>query len=151
MSSGQITFGTGRAQIRVSGSAFDVARRVLETAAPRTTAELDRATTKLAAEAKSRWPFGPPHPHYKSGKRKKHSKYQIEHGIRIEDGGRVVVGFVRNVAYWAYYIKWGPKQSFGFRRGARVALDLIYRPGRKEAKPLAAAIAADLRDAAIGR
>ncbi len=147
--SGKLTYGTSRASIRVSDSAFSSWENVLEQTAPRTVRALDDATTKIEASARAQWPKGAHDWRYQTGKRQTHSRYQLEHGIRIEPNG-TIVGYVRNLAPWAFAIRWGIK-SFGRRMGAKVSTDLIFRPGRKAGKPLAEHIAEDLRDAAVGR
>jgi len=147
---GRMVWASGASEVEVSPEFAAVFERALAAAAPETIAELTRATEEVYENARAEWPRGPHSRLYTTGKRAAHSRDQITRGVRIESGGREIVGFVRNAARWSWAIKWGVK-SFGFRRGAKVGRDLIFKPGRKLGPIIARALAKELSDAAVGR
>jgi len=138
MSRGKLLYGSGRAQVEISGAHRDAFQAVIDGVIPKSAAAIDGETRRVWGFARAKWPV-------KTGK----SKRALEQGFRVE--GDQVVGFVRCRTNYAWHIKWGVGKSFGFRRGSRVANDLIFKPGKKGADRVAAVVADELAALAAGR
>ena len=151
----RMMWASGGASVEMSPEFARVFERALQSAAPETIEQLTKSTDDIYAYAREFWPRGRHRKEYKEGrgtdKRKAHSRDQLERGIEIRDGGRLIVGFVRNPAWWSWAIRWGVKGSFGFRRGSKVGRDLILRPGRKQGPVIAKVLSVELANAAVGK
>lgn len=132
---GSMVYGTGRAQVTISQEHARAFEAVLDYAIPELAQTMTEVTTDIVEGAEAEWPV-------KSG----FSKRRLNRGIRIE--GSVIEAFVRNLAKYSYFIRWGVKSPLGRRVGGRVANDLIYKPGMKRADEVAAATADALADLA---
>lgn len=146
----RMLWASGTAEIEMSPEFAAVFERALEAAAPETIAQLTKSTDEVYQYAREFWPVGDD-TLYKSGKRTTHSRDQLTRGIEIRDGGRLIVGFVRNPAWWSWLIKWGVRGSLGFRVGSKIGRDLIFRPGRKQGPVIAKVLTIELANAAAGR
>ena len=132
---GRMVYGVGRAQVTISEDHARAFEAVLDHAIPELAQTMAEVTEQVTDGARAKWPV-------KSG----FSKRRLERGLRVQ--GTVVEAFVRNLAKYAYYIRWGVKSPLGRRVGGRVANDLIYKPGLKRADEVAAATADALADLA---
>jgi len=132
---GRMVYGTGRAQVTISQEHARAFEAVLEGAIPELAATMSLVTEEVVEGALAEWPV-------KSG----FSKRRLDRGIRIQ--GTIVEAFVRNAAKYSYYIRWGLDSPLGRRVGARVANDLIYKPGLSRADEVASATAEALADLA---
>lgn len=67
-------------------------------------------------------------------KRSKDSKNKLEFGVKIQ-GGKII-GYVANLAPYAYAIKVGPKSDTYLPLGKRLADELLTKPMKKMSKKL---------------
>ena len=134
MSRRKIYAGRGKAQIELTGSMRAMVDRVLSSKGVRRVADrLENSARDIYTAAREQWPE-------KTGR----SRDALEYGLRIPDP-TALEAFVRNTSgYWQYIRRPYPDNN------VFVALELILKPGRREAKRIARIMRAEIQKLAGG-
>ncbi len=111
----------------------------LKALAPDTTREIEKAIEKIYQEAYNDWPVR----YHKS--KSKDSKNKLERGITLDLSTGEIYGYIRNMAEYAWAIKVGKNTRIDLPLGARVSNELLWKPVRKLANPLAKIIADEIQ------
>ena len=110
----------------------------LKALAPDTTREIEKAIERIYQEAYKDWPQR----YHKS--KSQNSKGKLERGITLDISTGEIYGYVRNTAEYAWAIKVGKNTKIDLPLGARVSNELLWKPMRKLANPLAKIIAEEI-------
>lgn len=112
--------------------------KTLNALAPETKATIENAIDKIYQEAYREWPVR----YHK--KRSGDSKNKLEQGIILDISDGSVYGFVRNTAEYAWAIRVGKNTRIDLPLGARVSNELLWKPVKKLADPIAEALANEI-------
>ena len=110
----------------------------LNALAPETKATIENAIEKIYQEAYKDWPVR----YHKN--RSKDSKNKLERGITLDISDGSVYGFIRNTAEYSWAIKVGKNTRIDLPLGARVSNELLWKPTKKLADPIAQALAQEI-------
>lgn len=163
MSSWKLTAKQGKTSVAFSQAQEEAFQNVLDTIAPSTVSRLRNLTSSLEKTSKDLWPVAHSYEEERTRAdgstfikrisiKSKGSKNKHVSGIKMTSK-TAIVGFVGNRARYAYMIKTGiPTQPLSLMApmGKRVALFLIFNPGRKKktVDQLAEALTEDLQKSA---
>lgn len=132
-----IRFGAGAASIEIGGHWAEQIRQAVDRLAPDLGATLEAEANKIRTDAVRRWPIGKDQ--IRKGKKLPHSIDLFWSGLRINPP--FVEGFVSNSAPWFYYIR----SMKGGLNGKSASVELVRKPMRKRAQPLARELADQIR------
>ena len=124
----------GNVQADVKGATF--AEQLLRTVAPDAARIIEDAFDEIYTNAKQQWPVR------KKG-RSRGSKNKLRKGIRITSTGQLSA-YLENTAEYAWAIKVGVDTDTYLPLGKRVADELLWRPAKKQTKPIMDAVAKDI-------
>ena len=124
----------GDVQADIEGVTF--AEQLLRTVAPDAARIIESAFDEIYTTAKQQWPVR------KKG-RSKRSRDKLKTGIRITSTGQLSA-YIENTAEYAWAIKVGVDTDTYLPLGKRVANELMWKPVKKQTKPIMQAVASDI-------
>lgn len=132
-----IRYRAGAASIEIGGEWARAIREAVDRLAPELGATLEREANEIRQAAQARWPIGKDQ--YRKGRILPHSIDLFWSGLRINPP--YVEGFIMNRAPWFFYIK---SMKNGLN-GKSASVELVRKPMRRRATPLARELADQIR------
>jgi len=129
---------SGSTTAEVSPELAQSIEKTLDSLAPETKKTIENAIDNIYQEAYKDWPVR--FHKSKSGD----SKNKLEQGIILDISDGSVSGFIRNTAEYAWAIKVGVNTKIDLPLGARVSNELLWKPVKKLADPIAEALANEI-------
>lgn len=129
---------SGDTTAEISNELANSIERALKELAPESLQVIENAIDQIYEEARKEWPVR----YHK--KRSKDSKGKLERGITLDVSDGSIYGYIRNSAEYAWAIKVGKNTRINLPLGARVSNELLWKPLRKQADPIAKAVADEI-------
>ena len=130
---------SGSTTAELKGDLAKSIEKTLKTLAPESLAVIEKSINTIFDEAKSQWPRRK----FKS----QDSKSKLKKGITLDVSTGEIFGFISNDAPYAWAIKVGKETRIDLPLGARVSNELLWKPLKKQADPIAKVIAKEIERA----
>ena len=131
---GPLKWTTPDSSVEIDASYAAMFDRLADQLGPAAAAELTRKIEEIYQHARGSWPVGPQTEEYTSGRRRIHSRDQLQRSVSISPDGAEVTAQIVNDAPWAGDIEWARRSG----KSGHVADTLLMDPGEEAAPEMAA-------------